>query len=1014
MIMANKLSYTTGLLLLLAMIAGRANAQLYINDSVLISAGATVYVDGSLVLGTNASTDLKGRLESWGYFQNLGNSFIRCTPSGRLLVTTPQFDTGRIDIGISTNNRVLIYHETGWDVALELGLKDTVYRNPEIGGPTVDTGIVKRTWDVVTWGEIVYPYLEFSWDASEELLFDRNNAVMTAWRQAFYDPGLKFIDKGSAIPLGGNRYKLGGRTIYLLDGQYSFTISDTTSHIMTNVPSKVPVALAATNVSETTFRAVWKQPYDPFSYQVQISTDSLFTTVLNNVTVWFDTTYQFGGLLPATTYFYRVRSTIMPGNTAYSNTIAVRTHTPEALADFRTRATGLFNEVQTWEYNYVDTLYKPATIIPFNHNIAVNTGDTLLLDSIYTVPTGKQFVMKSSSRMEVLPAGKFTISGIADFNSQPVVFNSDATGTATLGQITGSLINAGNVTVERFIPAKAVRRFNFLAAPVTTTIASSWQQQVHITGPGTGGTPCAGANGTSTINSNGFDVTGTNAASMFYYDEATPSKWLSIPNTTGTNLIPGKGFRVNIRGDRSLGCALLAANPPLPGDVVLRATGQPAIGAVIVPLQTASAEGYTLLGNPYQSPIRFSEVLNANPIMAPVYWTYSPQNNSGTYSVYNVYTNYMLNAPAGYQNPNIIAPGQAFFVESYGANDIFFLENMKDDQQQAGMFRTTTVTDRVIAGLKTNAGAHLDEVLIDFNPDGTTTGLVPGWDVRSMNSGTRIATMKDGEQLAMQARPLPTSTPDTVALFVDAVAGSYKLAFSQHQQFSGNIYLLDRFSAAVQNIKNDTGYTFSVTADTNTKGGNRFALIFQEGSPLAANTLSTTARKERDGTVKVDWSVKNETGISQYEVERSPDARNFHYMARQGADGTEGASSYSWTDLHPETTSYYRIKVQQTDGQVFYGNVVRVNSGDAGASATLFPNPVRDGSMFVNFRNVTAGAYELRVRNATGQEVFHTTLQLNGNEIKKIDLPNALSNGIYMVQITGTSFNFNQNIHINK
>ncbi|MES2690592.1 MAG: hypothetical protein V4658_09325, partial [Bacteroidota bacterium] len=77
---------------------------------------------------------------------------------------------------------------------------------------------------------------------------------------------------------------------------------------------------------------------------------------------------------------------------------------------------------------------------------------------------------------------------------------------AQVGNSTGGTYS-GTATIQRFIPSVG-RRWRFLAAPVLSgsTISTSWQTQMFITGPGTGTGPV----GTSNFNSNGFDWTNGN------------------------------------------------------------------------------------------------------------------------------------------------------------------------------------------------------------------------------------------------------------------------------------------------------------------------------------------------------------------------------------------------------------------------------------------------------------------------------------------------------------------------
>ena len=87
----------------------------------------------------------------------------------------------------------------------------------------------------------------------------------------------------------------------------------------------------------------------------------------------------------------------------------------------------------------------------------------------------------SNASAEFGPQAVLNITdGTTNFNSRPVTLQSSVNGTARIGTITGNIIGATNVTVERYIPAK--RAWRALTAPVSTTgsIYTNWQE---------GGTP---------------------------------------------------------------------------------------------------------------------------------------------------------------------------------------------------------------------------------------------------------------------------------------------------------------------------------------------------------------------------------------------------------------------------------------------------------------------------------------------------------------------------------------------
>ena len=127
-----------------------------------------------------------------------------------------------------------------------------------------------------------------------------------------------------------------------------------------------------------------------------------------------------------------------------------------------------------------------------------------------------------------IASGVLNITGLLSITSGTLTTNgnlvlkSNAAGTASIGQIIGSI--TGNVTVERYIPA-GNRSFRFLTPMVTTTnyIKNNWQEGVNNTSllyvnnqnPNANyGTHITG----STTGLNGFDATLTGNPSFYQFD----------------------------------------------------------------------------------------------------------------------------------------------------------------------------------------------------------------------------------------------------------------------------------------------------------------------------------------------------------------------------------------------------------------------------------------------------------------------------------------------------------------
>lgn len=429
-------------------------------------------------------------------------------------------------------------------------------------------------------------------------------------------------------------------------------------------------------------------------------------------------------------------------------------------------------------------------------------------------------------------SGTFTVNG-------NLVLLSDAVGTARIAAGTGNYIT-GNITVERFIPAKATRKWSFISSPVTGTIHNTWQQQIHITGTGTGGTICPSL----TAHTNGFDATISNAANIYSYDasKVVNTRWEIPSGTLLNNVGMGKGFRVNVRGYRTIGCNLLNGNPGYlsPTSVTLRATGAISntdknLGSFSIVYPNNGINNYVFVGNPYPSAISFSAFKTTNSSnINNVYAMYVPASPSGVYSYWDGVS---FTGGAGYNNAtgNIIASGQAFFVQSAVAGNVnlTFEEAHKTDGTDVGYFRSRNFYDKIRVHYLMQDDTQLDEIIVRYAQDATINNTDENeWDIASINSGSHyITSLKGTKGMVVQTRNSNTLSTDTVRLNVICTqSGIYKLGFTEFEDFIGtDIFLIDHLLQTIHNIKQLPVYEFNVDKDKpETKGAGRFSLVFNK------------------------------------------------------------------------------------------------------------------------------------------------------------------------------------------
>ena len=647
------------------------------------------------------------------------------------------------------------------------------------------------------------------------------------------------------------------------------------------------------------------------------------------------------------------------------------------------------------------------------------TTTNLLTVSAGSLTTGTNNLVLGDSAI-FAPATQLNINGgTTDFAGKSVKFQSSLAGTASLASLSGTLLNATNVTVERYVTAKTSRKYSYVGSPVVSSIQNGWQQQIYVTGAGVGGTPCGTTNGTGVLatdkfNSNGFDVTQTNNPSMYTYNatKVNGSRYVSVPNTNYTNLSPGTGYCVNIRGNRNsstVNCTnqLASGTPSPPEAVTLSATGTLTTGDMTLALNDTTLHKYTLLANPYQSPISFKAVQmsNASRINNKM-WTYSPFGN-GNYTTYS--QGVIANGATGYDNVygDYIAIGQAFFVEANANGNIVFHESHKTNGTipNTQYFGESTVDPLIRVGLRTPQDTLLDEIVVRFNKNGSP-GYNENNDAVSFSSANEaLVSLKGSKKLAIATHPLVVSADSIELGITNNSSEALRFSFT-YQGFDTTqaITLIDNFLGLKQEIRSNPVYDFNITSNSASKGNTRFKVIIANITPLAVNPITVSVIPNIEGAM-IKWSQKNQINLQSYIVERSTDNQLFTEIGKVAA-GTD--NSYSMEDNNLPVSAdvlLYRIKAIANDGSYQYSTVTKLNINHT-SKITIYPNPIKGDYANLIIDNLSIGNYKLCVYNSVGVKVAESGMNYDGSKGSyQLDLKSCVANGNYGVVIIRCSDN---------
>lgn len=160
------------------------------------------------------------------------------------------------------------------------------------------------------------------------------------------------------------------------------------------------------------------------------------------------------------------------------------------------------------------------------------------------------------------------------------------------------------------------------------------------------------------------------------------------------------------------------------------------------------------------------------------------------------------------------------------------------------------------------------------------------------------------------------------------------------------------------------------------------------GAPLPVRLTSFNASAEGFST-KLVWNTAEESGITEYIVEKSTDGRNYTAI---GTVKAANLKTYSFIDGQSSENSYYRLKMVELDGTYKYSYIVSVKA-KLDASLLLSPNPVKS-SLMIQHPKANATSH-IQIMSANGQLLRDIRLSANA-VISNVDM-SGLSSGLYHV-----------------
>ncbi|MDO9374839.1 MAG: T9SS type A sorting domain-containing protein [Ferruginibacter sp.] len=614
----------------------------------------------------------------------------------------------------------------------------------------------------------------------------------------------------------------------------------------------------------------------------------------------------------------------------------------------------------------------------------------------------------------VIVRSVLSVTGGKLYTDSNLTLKSDATLTARVAAIaTGSQV-IGKTNVQRYMAAQ--RAWRLLTAPVTgsETILKTWQNNgVFATGSGmliTG--PAA-----SGVAGNGLDYSAQNAVSMKSYNYSN-GQYVNVINTKiplsagVTGSADNTGYFVFVRGDRDPNNTSVSS---------VNATVLTSIGSLQTGNQvfTASpvAGAFTLIGNPYASPIDFNLVSRTNLIKR--FYVWDPNLNSvGGYVMLDDLNNDGVFATTigGSSQTKEIQSGQAFFVETLSTSPaaLTFMESSKSTGTSNVIFRPQSPTGQQPGQLNaslyllnaTGANKLADGVLAEFD-DSYAAGINREDALKFSNSNENLMIVRNNVSLIAERRPA-LSINDTIFFKLsNTTQRDYQFIIDSKNLNQPGItgYLEDNFLGTRKaiSLSGATVINFSISPQTGSAAANRFRIVFRQDLTVLPVTITRFRALAKGKNIDVQWEVENELNIDRYDLEKRMPATGFEKVFTVKVQGNNNAhNSYAWTDIKPAAgINYFRIKKYDRSGSISYSHIEKVNIALSTSGVTIYPNPVTGTIINLRVTQQNSGVCQVEIFNASGQRVLRRNFSYSNGEVnKQIETHSKLPTGIYQLKTT--------------
>jgi hypothetical protein len=197
------------------------------------------------------------------------------------------------------------------------------------------------------------------------------------------------------------------------------------------------------------------------------------------------------------------------------------------------------------------------------------------------------------------------------------------------------------------------------------------------------------------------------------------------------------------------------------------------------------------------------------------------------------------------------------------------------------------------------------------------------------------------------------------------------------------------------NIGTNDYYGYSLTTNSFDIGA------YQSNTPLPLASLKSFSLIKSANGNKLIWVMTEVEKTSNFILESSNDGSDFKNLSN--SISTTKSLTYSYLDSSPsKTITYYRLKGVDSNGEVWYSNIVVAQKELSIADFSVYPVPLNNSNIVFDWdkkESVTVTLSDLSGKIVFRKTVF-VTAGNNQINLKEVD---SLPNGVYFINLFGAS-----------